>query len=222
MILISSKTNDSGIHSKVGNFNDFMLMTLDVLDYFLMNHSRVKEVDVIENSAFMVVIQNKRATVFYNDCKYVSIHFPFGYSIPQKKFHYHSEVVDIIRVSHLRAILQKTKEKGALIEGLASCNDGIMPTEMGYVTDADKNLYTALCTLEPGYLRFDYDKKNANGRYHPLAHFDVNFTNDSTYKIGLYGRPSKELFLRLLDNDKERAYIENENILTRIKHLCRM
>ena len=222
MILINSKTNDSGIHTKVDNFNDFLQMTLDVLDYFLTNHSRVMEVDVMENSAFMVVIMDKRATVFFNDCKYVSIHFPFGYSIRHNNFHYRSEVIDVVRVSHLRTILQKTIEKGDLIEGLAKCNDGILPTEMGYVTDADKKLYTALCTLEPGYLRFDNDEKNANGRYHPLTHLDINYTSGSTYKIGLYGQPSKESFLRLLDNDKERSFIESDSILTRLQHLWRM
>ena len=220
MILISSKSNDSGIHSNVENYNEFMLMTLDVLDYFLSNNSRVKDVESIDESGFMVVLHNRRATVFYNDCKYVSVYFPFGYSIARNDFHYSAEAIDAMRVSHLRTILAKVKEKGSLIEGLDNCNNGIPPTEVEYVTDSDKELYTQLCTIEPGYLRFDYDEKNKNGRLHPLNHLDLNYSSDSTYKIGIYEHLSREGFLRFLNNDEERFYLESDKCWTRIKHIC--
>ena len=38
---------------------------------------------------------------------------------------------------------------------------------------------------EDGYLRYDKDSENENGRLHPLYHIDVCYSSHSTFKIGL-------------------------------------
>lgn len=38
---------------------------------------------------------------------------------------------------------------------------------------------------EDGYLRYDKDSENENGRLHPLHHIDVCYSSHSTFKIGL-------------------------------------
>jgi hypothetical protein len=39
--------------------------------------------------------------------------------------------------------------------------------------------------LEAGYIRYDYDEEHEKGVMHPLHHLDINYSNQSTYKIGL-------------------------------------
>ncbi|MEC0343718.1 hypothetical protein [Peribacillus frigoritolerans] len=38
--------------------------------------------------------------------------------------------------------------------------------------------------FEPGYIRFDYDKKNEDGRIHPLNHLDIFYSQSTTFKLG--------------------------------------
>lgn len=39
--------------------------------------------------------------------------------------------------------------------------------------------------FQSGYIRYDYDAKNKNGKIHPLHHFDLSYCNYTTYKFGL-------------------------------------
>ena len=94
---------------------------------------------------------------------------------------------------------------------MKNCNDGISPSDSEYVTDEDKDVFSEVCMLEAGYLRFDFDPKNVNGRLHPLNHLDVNYSKDATYKIGLHEKMETEKFLQLLDNSQERFFIEKES-----------
>ena len=50
-------------------------------------------------------------------------------------------------------------------------------------------LITFLLSFEAGYLRFDIDELNANGKMHPKEHLDINYSTGCTFKLGL----SKEL-----------------------------
>ncbi|WP_122080946.1 hypothetical protein [Vibrio coralliirubri] len=65
-----------------------------------------------------------------------------------------------------------------------------------------------LISFEDGYLRYDYDPDNEDGRLHPLSHLDICYTTASTYKIGTYKRPCVEFFTQLLNNKKESLFLE--------------
>lgn len=73
-----------------------------------------------------------------------------------------------------------------------------------------KNMWSLISNLlkyDLGYLRYDIDPKNENGKMHPLNHLDICLDTSATYKIGL----SKELtfseFRNILDITTECAYI---------------
>lgn len=68
-------------------------------------------------------------------------------------------------------------------------------------------IYQYLCSYEIGYLRYDYDEKNANGNRHPLHHLDINCSNSCTYKIGLSTRMCRDLFIDLLNIETDCHYI---------------
>ncbi|MCM1363191.1 MAG: hypothetical protein NC235_15065, partial [Clostridiales bacterium] len=78
-------------------------------------------------------------------------------------------------------------------------------------SDAEKysicTLITVLLSYEVGYIRYDYDDVHENGKLHPLNHFDVNYSTNTTYKIGANKKLDIELFLKLLDITSECLYL---------------
>ncbi|MDY6120657.1 MAG: hypothetical protein SPI03_04920 [Campylobacter sputorum] len=59
-----------------------------------------------------------------------------------------------------------------------------------------------LIILEDGYIRYDYDLKNADGNIHPINHYDIFYTNINQIKIGLSNNIDKNYFLDTLDISK--------------------
>ena len=217
MIYISRNNNDSNIKSKVTSFFDYMTMIFDICDYFFANKTSLSKGDRPTLSVFNVIIRDNRAYVLFNRDKYVSIYFPFGFSTHEDRFYLYKYPIDTKRVSHLRSILDSMKDEGSFIGGMNHCNDGVSPTDPDFVTEEDKEIFSNICMLEAGYLRFDYDSKNANGKVHPLNHLDINYSRDATYKIGLHERMEPEKFLQLLNNSQNRFFIEGPSIWTWIK-----
>lgn len=64
-----------------------------------------------------------------------------------------------------------------------------------------------LLIFESGYLRFDYDEENQNGKLHPLNHLDINYSSESTYKIGMSKIIDCGTFIDILDINTDSHYI---------------
>ena len=47
------------------------------------------------------------------------------------------------------------------------------------------NIFKDTLLSEAGYIRFDHDSTNENGTLHPLNHFDICYSTEATYKIGI-------------------------------------
>ncbi len=61
--------------------------------------------------------------------------------------------------------------------------------------------------MEDGYIRYDYDLKNKNGKKHPLYHLDINYSSGVTYKVGLRHAVSDSEFQDILDVKTDCAYL---------------
>lgn len=68
-------------------------------------------------------------------------------------------------------------------------------------------LLNKLNMFEIGYLRYDYDEKYQNGDLHPLNHLDINYSNNSTFKIGLKKEFDEDLFCNLIDRKTNCLFI---------------
>lgn len=66
-----------------------------------------------------------------------------------------------------------------------------------------------LMTFEPGYLRYEYDKENANGVLHPEHHLDFFFSSDNTMKIGLDDIIDADWMIDMLNTLTACKYIKN-------------
>ena len=222
MIYIRRSNNDSNIKSKISSFFDYLTMIFDICDYIYANKSSISKDESLPLSVFNVIIRDNRAYVYFNRDKYVSVYFPFGFSSCDDRFYLNKYPIDTKRISHLRTILDSIKDEGSFLEGMKNCNDGVSPTDPDYVTDEDKDVFSEVCMLETGYLRFDFDPKNAKGKMHPLNHLDINYSKDATYKIGLHERIEPVKFLQLLDNSKERFFIEKPSFWSKLKMLIQL
>lgn len=65
-----------------------------------------------------------------------------------------------------------------------------------------KFLFEFLLFEEPSYIRYDFDKRTKSELFHPICHFDLSFTKNYTYKIGL-PRQITERELQSILNEKD-------------------
>lgn len=86
-------------------------------------------------------------------------------------------------ISDAIAILnQVEKDKTELYNDIVFDDLENIPSEEG------KHLFEYFLFEEPAYIRYDYDKqaaKNEKAIVHPQYHFDINFSKDYSYKLGL-------------------------------------
>lgn len=75
-------------------------------------------------------------------------------------------------------------------------------------------LLKELFLMESGYIRYDYDPENYKkfkneGREHahPLNHFDIFYSSNSTFKIGLRSALAEEDFIDLLNINTDCKYL---------------
>jgi hypothetical protein len=69
-------------------------------------------------------------------------------------------------------------------------------------------LFRELLLFEDGYIRYDYDQKQANGKLHPLHHLDVFYSNSSTFKLGLHSAIGSSDLEDLLDIGTDCRFIQ--------------
>ena len=62
-------------------------------------------------------------------------------------------------------------------------------------------------SFEIGYLRYDYDERYNNGDIHPLNHLDINFTNGSTFKLGLKEKINQTVLDDIVDTGTNCHYL---------------
>ena len=145
---------------------------------------------------------------FLSDEKYFSINFPFTAIKENDGLRFFqdnlieinskvtSEVLGVIRESK---IFQSNCIYDFLepIESLIDENTFYWP------------LLLKLFTFEDGYIRYDYDDSDRqNGDYHPVNHYDVFYTSNSTFKIGLKNKIKHDELIDLLSLESKCHYIE--------------
>lgn len=70
------------------------------------------------------------------------------------------------------------------------------------VSADDENIWGLLRDLmlaEDGYIRYDWDVDRKDGNKHPEHHFDVCYSSEATYKLGLSYFVNQQLFIDVLD-----------------------
>lgn len=150
---------------------------------------------------------NKMNRVIYSSpSKVFSIRNPFNVRYENGSFSFvrkSGESVNSYIISNLALLMKNDKfESGVALEFIEMIQDFNLDVDEYWV------LISELFGFEEGYLRFDHDSRSENGRHHPLYHFDIFYTNASTFKVGAHVPPCGDFLLDLLDVSTESKYLE--------------
>lgn len=160
----------------------------------------------------------KRVFIVKNN-QIVSFAFPFSMHIkpdttgtPVLSIHYRDMVLDDIIISKATSIASSLDKKKPSFASQIQSIDFTDSTQKVAVMITE-----VILSMEPSYLRYDYDKRGCKGVIHPLCHLDVNFNKAQTYKIGLYGEMSLDSFKNLLNQKTACDYLHSYSTLLRMK-----
>jgi hypothetical protein len=198
------------IKSKV----EIIQILLEATRFMLVNPTVGISTDKVEGKIVLYV--DKMSRLFLSkEKKYYSIVFPFhtyddGESV---KFLFKSnKAIDSRLISKVISIItcDKFQEKCSL--------DFISPI-YDYEEDHDENFWVFLREIllsEDGYIRYDYDEagygialENGEEHRHPLHHYDLFYTNNATFKVGLHGSITESDFYDLLNVKSECKYLSS-------------
>ncbi|MDY4445876.1 hypothetical protein [Campylobacter sp.] len=182
----------------IRNKNDCVSILLETVENFIYHNEAIKE---IQNNTML--LENGRLFVFLEN-KYFSIKFPFQIKIEEKiKFYISNIELNSIILSAIRyAFLNISNSIRDILSQIKEEYEQINKDEI-------EEIIIAMLLLDDGYLRYDHDAKNENGKLHPLDHLDIFYTNNSV-KLGLRDRLSQKNFVKIISKKyDECCYLEN-------------
>lgn len=187
---------------------EFLLLLLETIKLFY-----VQEIPAVSQGKVSIVI-DKMSRVFYQvENKIFSIVFPFGIENIDNQYRIYDISMDVDIDSKLISIMISILVQLELTDISAEeifdtyCDAVVNEIEREDVDVAWKILFKLLAT-ELGYIRYDYDEEHANSVYHPLNHFDINYSANVTYKVGLKETIEIENMVSFLDIKSECKYLE--------------
>ncbi|BFU78243.1 hypothetical protein ALC152_14580 [Arcobacter sp. 15-2] len=200
----------------------FVLDELAVKDFFTVVRQKIDIIEILMKSinymsdydeakektqtGLMVLrIDKTKRLLYFTEDKYFSISFPFSVMKVDEelKFYTNQKInVDYLLTSQVLNIINcdEFNEQCSLdfVEPIYACEENF-----------NKDFWLFLRELlmsEDGYIRYDYDEINYN-KYkekgeelkHPLNHYDIFYTNYSTFKIGLNQKIDENYFQDFVD-----------------------
>ena len=182
----------------IRNKNDCVSILLEAVENFIYHNEAIKE---IQNNTML--IENGRLFVFLEN-KYFSIKFPFKIKIEEEiKFYINNIELNSIILSAIRyAFLNISNSIRDILSQIKEEYEQINKDEI-------EEIIIVMLLLDDGYLRYDHDAKNENGKLHPLDHLDIFYTNNSV-KLGLKDKLSQKNFVKIISKKyDECCYLEN-------------
>lgn len=206
--VIQNRGNRARLHCNIASAKEYLLFILDVAEFILSSNNEFKEIDLSPCSIHLedIVICNERIFCFVTKNKYFSVNFPININEKQVTIHFRDIQLGLYSISNIRGALDELfqgflKGNRTLEESNDISSGALVVDELRFVEHILSN--------EFGYVRYDYDKNNENGRFHPLNHLDFNY-NKGTFKIGLYRRLTPYEFISVFGciPQKECSFLE--------------
>ena len=177
---------------------------MEAIRYILLNPKISKE----DSKGKMILKIDKMSRLFFftND-KYYSIVFPFFTQKEEETYRFSFKnmiEIDSRLISQVISIIKCDEFK-------ANCSLDFVAPICDYEEECDENFWIflrELLLMEDGYIRYDYDEKNENGAMHPLNHYDLFYSSNATFKIGLNSKLEKHDFTDLLNTNTDCRYIK--------------
>jgi len=161
--------------------------------------------EVIESTANMKLIVGKMSRLFfYQKNKYFSVSFPFSTIIDN------NEVIELTTYSGKNLDF---KSISAIISILDSEQFRLNPSLIDFyiepysIESSGLFLLEEIFQFEPSYIRYDNDPLHNNGKLHPLDHLDINYSQNSTFKLGLNSSITVAYFENIQNVNTECSFV---------------
>lgn len=149
-----------------------------------------------------------------------SISFPFKIDLENSKVFFFENQINSKYFAIIRSVIDDFDERCFSISDFKDkLDDNEAYVNLKDEQDIIDKLITFLLCYETGYIRYDDDpetfKKYQNEdrpSVHPQYHFDVNYTDKFSYKIGLYKSLKLSEFIDFFDPKTNCWFIEKERI----------
>lgn len=206
--IIHNQNNCARLKCKISSVEGYISLILDVAEFILTNLSSYSEVVINKTNITLdsIVVFQDRLYCFINKDKFFSVNFPVRINENQNTIHFGNAQLTIAAISRLKSSLKD------IVQGLCNGNTTIEDVNSQLTPGLSQNelrFMERLLSVESGYVRYDYDEDNHNGRVHPLNHLDFNYSC-AKYKIGLYKRLTPYEFLMIFgrENKDECVFLE--------------
>ncbi len=162
-----------------------------------------------ESNCYLELRISKMSRLFFFDKdKHFSVHYPFNVEK-------NNEMVISCPILNITLDSKIISETISISKEFEKNNSSLINTYLSIDSEEWKvnplddafSLFEWLLTTEASYIRYDYDKKNEKGEFHPLHHLDINFSQRGAYKIGLEQSMPAPHFVDMLDITKECFFI---------------
>jgi hypothetical protein len=184
---------------------------MNSIKYMIVNDP-IKDED--KKGQLILYIDKMNRLFFISEDKYFSIAFPFitKYEKGEYSFSFKNNInIDHGLISQIFSIITCKDYKSK-----CSLDFATPITEYEEYDDSFWLFLKELLLMEDGYIRYDYDpinykkyKDKDEEHKHPLHHYDLFYTSNATFKIGLERKISENEFLETLDILKDSIYIKD-------------
>lgn len=188
------------IRSKIG----IIYLILKVFELLLIQDSITRyQEDDVSTIQIKILISKMNRIFFLSEKKYFSFSTPFSVTFIEERLHVFEPInsfeITSKTISDLVCLIDCIKDE--------NYDDLFIKIDENNESSILWQVLKELLLSCSGYLRYDFDNINQNGKYHPLHHLDINYSNSSSYKIGLNQPISFNHFIDLLDIETECFYI---------------
>lgn len=184
---------------------DIIEILMETIRYMLLNPLVTEE----ESSGKLILQIDKMSRLFFfSDKKYFSIVFPFFVSFQEDMYNFSFK--NMIEID--KGLISKVLSIIKCDEFKANCSLDFVEPICEYEENCDDNFWLflkELLLMEDGYIRYDYDEKNQDNNLHPLNHYDLFYSSNATFKIGLNAEVEKNDFIDLLNINTNCKYLTN-------------
>lgn len=174
-----------------------------------------EEVPLLNNTESVYLVEKNDFWKIYIIDKYLPDHkkivimsFPFNIDLKFKSIclKYKDKDIRPREISMIKSVLNYMYDKNHTLYD--SIIEVLFDMELNNEEERVLNdIVVELLSFNEGYIRYDYDPENEQGKIHPLYHLDLFFSNQSTFKIGLLRRYKMNDLLELLDYEKPCKYL---------------
>lgn len=159
----------------------------------------------------VILTKDKMSRLFYiSDEKYFSINFPFGIiEDADSRLTFYSNHIDDIDNSITSDVLSiLSNEKPLTSKDILEFAEPIC--DIANYKEDFWSFFRELILFEDGYIRFDHDndQSRVHETKHPINHYDICYTSDATFKVGLKSKIRPEQFIDLVNTNTDCHFIQ--------------